>query len=41
MKLPVQAPPVKRSSAATTQTVTQSGCCVRVAGQCVLESPIC
>jgi hypothetical protein len=43
MKSPIQAPPVNRLAVAPApaQSATQSGCCVRVAGQCLLESPLC
>lgn len=43
MKSPIQAPPVGRvaTAPAPAQSATQSGCCVRVAGVCVVESPFC
>lgn len=42
MKSPIQAPPVNRVVATTpVQSAAQSGCCVRVAGVCVLDSPVC
>lgn len=41
MKTPVQAPPVSRVGAAAAQSVTQSGCCLRVLGRCVYEHPLC
>lgn len=42
---PKQAAPVVRDQreVATSQSaaVIQSGCCIRVLGQCLLESPLC
>lgn len=44
MRRPIQAPPVQRHGSGLTPlsgTVSQSGCCVRVAGICLASSPIC
>jgi hypothetical protein len=45
MKMPVQAKPVDRKASLTGQNdnkaVVQSGCCVQVAGQCLVSSPLC
>lgn len=45
LTIPRQSTPVVRdqreAAAPQSATVTQSGCCIRVLGQCVLESPLC
>ena len=44
MRTPNQAAPVVRRAVTTAPTggaVIQSGCCIRVLGQCVHEHPLC
>ena len=45
MKSPTQAAPVRRTERKLTApphaAVSQSACCVKVLGQCLLEAPIC
>jgi hypothetical protein len=45
MKAPNQATPIQRTQSdrkiAQAAGVTQSGCCVQVAGTCLVSSPLC
>jgi hypothetical protein len=45
LSVPKQSTPVMRDqrevAASQSATVAQSGCCIRVLGQCLLESPLC
>lgn len=41
MNSPIQARPANRTSVTPSLAATQSGCCVQVAGICVVSSPLC